>query len=101
MVNITNVSGWNRDVASDRLSAYHNGTEFIRMTSAGVLSYPQGATLSVADDTSFLFGTSSDIAMRLRSTILAADTILANVIVGRSEERRVGKECRSRWSPYH
>src|SRR2546430_14825448 len=24
----------------------------------------------------------------------------ANVIV-RSEERRVGKECRSRWSPYH
>ena len=24
--------------------------------------------------------------------------LLAN---GRSEERRVGKECRSRWSPYH
>src|SRR6266480_7384383 len=23
------------------------------------------------------------------------------MIVGRSEERRVGKECRSRWSPYH
>ena len=22
-------------------------------------------------------------------------------IKGRSEERRVGKECRSRWSPYH
>src|SRR3712207_608339 len=22
-------------------------------------------------------------------------------LVGRSEERRVGKECRSRWSPYH
>ena len=22
-------------------------------------------------------------------------------IVERSEERRVGKECRSRWSPYH
>ena len=31
---------------------------------------------------------------------------LTNVIQGitgfaRSEERRVGKECRSRWSPYH
>src|SRR2546430_12994175 len=25
----------------------------------------------------------------------------ANVRVLRSEERRVGKECRSRWSPYH
>ena len=23
------------------------------------------------------------------------------LIDGRSEERRVGKECRSRWSPYH
>src|SRR3712207_9208801 len=23
------------------------------------------------------------------------------VTVNRSEERRVGKECRSRWSPYH
>ena len=23
------------------------------------------------------------------------------ILVTRSEERRVGKECRSRWSPYH
>ena len=23
------------------------------------------------------------------------------VVTDRSEERRVGKECRSRWSPYH
>ena len=23
------------------------------------------------------------------------------LIASRSEERRVGKECRSRWSPYH
>ena len=23
------------------------------------------------------------------------------ILLGRSEERRVGKECRSRWSPYH
>src|SRR5256884_2596148 len=26
---------------------------------------------------------------------------LEMVVPGRSEERRVGKECRSRWSPYH
>ena len=26
---------------------------------------------------------------------------LGGTILGRSEERRVGKECRSRWSPYH
>ena len=24
-----------------------------------------------------------------------------SIIGARSEERRVGKECRSRWSPYH
>ena len=26
---------------------------------------------------------------------------LRNLNIPRSEERRVGKECRSRWSPYH
>ena len=25
----------------------------------------------------------------------------AGMLADRSEERRVGKECRSRWSPYH
>src|SRR2546430_6007743 len=34
----------------------------------------------------------------MRLEILAA---LVNGAVLRSEERRVGKECRSRWSPYH
>ena len=30
------------------------------------------------------------------------DTDISDVIYdSRSEERRVGKECRSRWSPYH
>ena len=27
--------------------------------------------------------------------------VYANPVTARSEERRVGKECRSRWSPYH
>src|SRR2546422_1473865 len=27
--------------------------------------------------------------------------VALNRQAGRSEERRVGKECRSRWSPYH
>src|SRR3712207_2565716 len=26
---------------------------------------------------------------------------VGKIALGRSEERRVGKECRSRWSPYH
>ena len=33
---------------------------------------------------------------------LASGFSSSNQIMGvRSEERRVGKECRSRWSPYH
>jgi len=34
---------------------------------------------------------------RVRAVIMAAQVAIAC----RSEERRVGKECRSRWSPYH
>src|SRR2546430_8937008 len=32
---------------------------------------------------------------------LVADATRSSVRLARSEERRVGKECRSRWSPYH
>ena len=37
------------------------------------------------------------------STELSRDDTarLAECCIVRSEERRVGKECRSRWSPYH
>src|SRR2546422_10559281 len=31
----------------------------------------------------------------------ASSAASANLSANRSEERRVGKECRSRWSPYH
>jgi len=48
----------------------------------------------------------------LKKTLIAAGTLAVIVFaaqpqaeaktnVHRSEERRVGKECRSRWSPYH
>src|SRR5690554_8040898 len=30
-----------------------------------------------------------------------AQALQGHLATGRSEERRVGKECRSRWSPYH
>ena len=34
-------------------------------------------------------------------TEVAYQTNKATLVEKRSEERRVGKECRSRWSPYH
>ena len=37
------------------------------------------------------------------STVMVIDILreIIDIISKRSEERRVGKECRSRWSPYH
>src|SRR4029434_975093 len=32
---------------------------------------------------------------------ISAHGLMGVVMTRRSEERRVGKECRSRWSPYH
>ena len=39
----------------------------------------------------------------LQRQLLKAGTLgpMGNLKLCRSEERRVGKECRSRWSPYH
>src|SRR5260370_22686321 len=58
-----------------------------------------------------------ETARRAQSAAVAAIMVLAFLTIltlpadargvprgrnrGRSEERRVGKECRSRWSPYH
>ena len=33
--------------------------------------------------------------------VKARGEVICGVNTSRSEERRVGKECRSRWSPYH
>jgi len=46
---------------------------------------------------SFIFGLPSDNPSTFKATVDVAER--ANIT--RSEERRVGKECRSRWSPYH
>ena len=32
---------------------------------------------------------------------LTLGNTMRRALLSRSEERRVGKECRSRWSPYH
>src|SRR3712207_9571376 len=42
--------------------------------------------------------TSAPLAKKFNAPILLTNK---NILNPRSEERRVGKECRSRWSPYH
>ena len=62
------------------------GTGHAVMMAEPVLENLTGQTLVIAGDTPLITGES------LKNLI---DFVL------RSEERRVGKECRSRWSPYH
>src|ERR1039458_10849377 len=39
-------------------------------------------------------------AVHIAGSVLLSQDVMRD-IMARSEERRVGKECRSRWSPYH
>ena len=43
----------------------------------------------------------SDRVIKMEATIDDMNPQVFEILFDRSEERRVGKECRSRWSPYH
>ena len=61
--------------------------------------------LLVLDNTDGKFGESVRAAFAKQAPKIPVTVVKANEKipgeVKRSEERRVGKECRSRWSPYH
>ena len=46
-------------------------------------------------------GNDPSIISQMLHDLEQADTMDISASDNRSEERRVGKECRSRWSPYH
>ena len=46
-------------------------------------------------------GTSALQALPLEKEKAIGEVMMMQIRGSRSEERRVGKECRSRWSPYH
>ena len=64
------------------------------MKEAGIIENDLGEGVYLSD------GVVNPAVLKLRSrwTNLPGEDIN---FTGRSEERRVGKECRSRWSPYH
>ena len=78
-------------IGSPRLPFHHElGSDFMAF-------YTAGRTLNQLPRAARLYD--PDLQQRLRSEILP-DANKATRLP-RSEERRVGKECRSRWSPYH
>ena len=54
----------------------------------------RGRTIHVPESTYRASGINF-MGSRIKSLLFTTDVLC------RSEERRVGKECRSRWSPYH
>src|SRR5256885_1071949 len=84
----------------------------VGMCDAGIKSAIQGSNVPNPDEAvpSFVSGAMAKAGKGLLEGKLQAGTFAVSVklldLVGlggksRSEERRVGKECRSRWSPYH
>src|SRR6266446_1812334 len=73
----------------------------IESLTADQLSYSH-SDARLEDKTKFIDG-----VMTRKATVKSLEwpeltvQVVGNNAVDRSEERRVGKECRSRWSPYH
>ena len=57
--------------------------------------------LTDIDDTLTTDGAITPDALAALEALRAAKLPVITITTTRSEERRVGKECRSRWSPYH
>ena len=82
-----------RDLLQDT-SAYQ--TTSTTTTTSTTVAVPDG-TLWVQGDV----GEWQTGAVGYEQIWVTAAPVANNLVVVRSEERRVGKECRSRWSPYH
>src|SRR5256885_13345955 len=66
---------------------------YMRGAVAGLLTMMVGCLLFIPASATATYG-----LFLLALFVLASGIVVVQV---RSEERRVGKECRSRWSPYH
>src|SRR3712207_8479647 len=79
---------WSSDVCSSDLAV----PLIVRLDPVGGIGEPDGV-IRFHDD---VVRTVEPLAF-----VVVDDGDHRTVELGRSEERRVGKECRSRWSPYH
>src|SRR5256885_3953871 len=80
---------WSSDVCSSDLGAQPANREWGRLAAGPYAVGGLGATVIAYRGAS------------IRARALLAVVVFVGAALLRSEERRVGKECRSRWSPYH
>ena len=86
------------------------GDELLKLTSYVTISKYREKTLkSIGDEVKIPTVIAKDSGIRTNHISKVLSELKSKEIVecineeasSRSEERRVGKECRSRWSPYH
>ena len=80
--------------------------QFVRWYDLDAMTHVNNAKyLTFAQEARFVWSTSVFSSAMNASTLIEMVVARAEVDfiepIYRSEERRVGKECRSRWSPYH
>src|ERR1035441_23856 len=93
------VSGSNHAIATTTPQTA-NGVQqtFAAWSDGGALSHTVTANSTV---TSYTASFSTAYLLTTAASPVAGGTVSPVTGTYRSEERRVGKECRSRWSPYH
>src|SRR3712207_6621760 len=89
----------------------YNGTEYVETVLAAlkIRAVPVNVNYRyVEDELAYLYADADLVALvhdaefsTRVAAVLDRTPKLRHRVVVRSEERRVGKECRSRWSPYH
>src|SRR5258706_6789674 len=87
------VSDWSSDVCSSDLLVVD---KYARVARANGSEADLGSFTDAVEQTLIVHGTRDDSAANREAAEACQKAIRA-----RSEERRVGKECRSRWSPDH
>src|SRR5256886_13999285 len=113
------VASSRRSASRDVTSYLFRGRSIAIQQSRAAWVVRSGSVLKIMVDSSgtpVQLGSQIDFFQRYGATLGGKDTIQFDprgrglglptapkfiVALGRSEERRVGKECRSRWSPYH
>src|SRR3712207_9446607 len=83
----------------DLIKAFNDEGDKIRLNETVVYYSCKWSNYYPASNYAFMYklrsGYNNEYIVRL------GDILLLQAEAYRSEERRVGKECRSRWSPYH
>ena len=82
-------------------SSMQQNAEAINTATAQLTSQIDSTQWTGQDQTQFRSDWDSIYSVQLRNVVQALQERYMHLRAERSEERRVGKECRSRWSPYH